>query len=258
MLEMKTCVYIDGFNLYYGALKRTPYKWLNVRSLVEELLPSEHSIEKIRYFTARASGSSDPGVPRRQQIYFNALSSIRELEIHLGSFLNKNIWRPIVTLPIQDKVINSPESVILPAGHHDVLFDDNSKVLIVGEYPVKGSKRRRKVKRPPNNALVAEVHAMEEKGSDVNLASHLINDAWKELYNVAVVISNDTDLVTPIRMVTTERDKTVYLVCPSKYGASKPMVKVATYVRHINNTVLAKAQFPEIIPETTIRKPTEW
>ena len=43
---------------------------------------------------------------------------------------------------------------------------------------------------------------MEEKGSDVNLGAHLLNDAWKGLFDAAVVISNDTDLVTPIRMVT--------------------------------------------------------
>lgn len=48
---------------------------------------------------------------------------------------------------------------------------------------------------------------MEEKGSDVNLAVHLLNDAWKDLFDVGVVVSNDTDLVTPIRMVTVERKK---------------------------------------------------
>ena len=42
---------------------------------------------------------------------------------------------------------------------------------------------------------------MEEKGSDVNLSAHLLNDVWKGLFDAAAVISNDTDLVTPIRMV---------------------------------------------------------
>lgn len=55
---------------------------------------------------------------------------------------------------------------------------------------------------------------MEEKGSDVNLAAHLLNDAWKGVFDAAVVVSNDTDLVEPIRMVTTERGKPV-IVMPS-------------------------------------------
>ena len=55
---------------------------------------------------------------------------------------------------------------------------------------------------------------MEEKGSDVNLAVHLVNDAWKKSFDAAVVISNDTDLVTPIRMVSAEQGKPVFVVCP--------------------------------------------
>ena len=58
---------------------------------------------------------------------------------------------------------------------------------------------------------------MEEKGSDVNLAVHLSDDAWKELFDAALVIPNDTDLVTPIQMVTTERKKPVFVVCPRRW-----------------------------------------
>lgn len=36
----KTWVYIDGFNLYYGALKRSPYKWLDQSHLVESQFPA--------------------------------------------------------------------------------------------------------------------------------------------------------------------------------------------------------------------------
>ena len=35
----RTYVYIDGFNLYYGPVKGTSFKWLNVRQLCELLLP---------------------------------------------------------------------------------------------------------------------------------------------------------------------------------------------------------------------------
>lgn len=37
---MLTNVYVDGFNLYYGCLKGTPYKWLDLGALFQALLPS--------------------------------------------------------------------------------------------------------------------------------------------------------------------------------------------------------------------------
>jgi len=43
--------------------------------------------------------------------------------------------------------------------------------------------------------IVAEFHAMEEKGSDVNLAAHLLDDIWNEQLDAVAVISNDTHLV---------------------------------------------------------------
>lgn len=48
---MKTNVYVDGFNLYYGCVKGTPYRWLDLARLCRVLLPS-HEIHRIRYFTA--------------------------------------------------------------------------------------------------------------------------------------------------------------------------------------------------------------
>ena len=99
---------------------------------------------------------------------------------------------------------------------------------------------------------------MEEKGSDVNLAAHLLNDAWKGAFDQAVVISNDTDLVEPIRMVTVERGKTVYVVCPGRWQAAPQLAAVATHVRHIHRRMLVSAQLPNPIPGTTIRKPAAW
>ena len=49
---MKANVYIDGFNLYYGALRGTAYKWLNLSAMCQRLLPGR-SIGRIRYFTAK-------------------------------------------------------------------------------------------------------------------------------------------------------------------------------------------------------------
>jgi len=48
----------------------------------------------------------------------------------------------------------------------------------------------------------ARVIKTEEKGSDVNLAAHLVNDAHLDGFESAIVVTNDSDLVEPIRIVT--------------------------------------------------------
>lgn len=256
---MRTRIYIDGFNLYYGAMKRTSFKWLDIVELSRQVLPPGHTIDKVKYFTARVSGASDPGAPARQQIYFKALQTLPEVEIHFGSFLSKTIWRPLTNLPVAGNQINSPAPVTLPAGNH-IVASQQQQTLPVGSYRAGGgqTRRRRRTPRPLPDAVIAEVHTMEEKGSDVNLAVHLLNDAWKGLFDVAAVISNDTDLITPIRMVTTERNKVVYIVCPGRWQAAPRLVSVASHVRHIHRSMLAAAQLPSPIPNTTITKPTSW
>ena len=73
---MRTRVYVDGFNLYYGAVKGTPFKWLNLVELAYQILPAGHSVDKLNYFTARVSGVSDPGAPARQHAYLSALATL--------------------------------------------------------------------------------------------------------------------------------------------------------------------------------------
>ncbi len=42
---MQTRVYVDGFNLYSGALKGTPYKWLNPVELSNLFLPQGYAVD---------------------------------------------------------------------------------------------------------------------------------------------------------------------------------------------------------------------
>lgn len=75
---MRTSVYVDGFNLYYGALKGTPFKWLDMVSLFDKVLQPRHRILRVKYFTARVSGTpADPSKPQRQDIYLRALQTSR-------------------------------------------------------------------------------------------------------------------------------------------------------------------------------------
>ena len=133
-MGMRTRIYVDGFNLYYGALKGTPFKWLDPVRLTALLLPRECVIDRLRYFTARVSGKLDRRAPARQQIYLKALSTLPEVSIHYGRFLAKTAWRPLANLPVAGRRIDAPRPVTLPRGDHRV-HGDRHRTLPVGVYP---------------------------------------------------------------------------------------------------------------------------
>lgn len=84
---MRTNVYVDGFNLYYGALKGSSHKWLDLSRLFQLLLP-QNQVQRIKYFTAHVSARpNNPDQPTRQQTYLRALQTIPNLELILGHFL---------------------------------------------------------------------------------------------------------------------------------------------------------------------------
>lgn len=92
---MKINVYIEGFHLYYGAIKNPPFKWLDLMKMSELLFPND-TINKIKYFSARVSARlSDPDQPIRQSTYWRALQTIPNLSIIEGSFLVKPVMMPL-------------------------------------------------------------------------------------------------------------------------------------------------------------------
>lgn len=104
------------------------------------------------------------------------------------------------------------------------------------------------------------VHKAEEKGSDVNLAAHLVLDSCRNMFDVAVVISNDTDLVEPIRIATQELGKIVGLISPVAKPAAS-LTHYAKFVRRINDHRLHRSQFPPVVyaPDgRVLRKPQGW
>ena len=96
---IKTNLYIDGFNLYYGALKDTPYKWLDLAALSRRLLP-KNEIHRIRYFTALVqSRDSDPQQAQRQQTYIRAIETLPQVSVHYGRFLTSTKRMPLANPP---------------------------------------------------------------------------------------------------------------------------------------------------------------
>ena len=79
-------VYVDGFNFYYGAVKGTPYKWLDFNKLFGFLLP-KNNITKIKYFSAKIiPRPQDLDQLQRQETYLRALRTLPNVENGPGLF----------------------------------------------------------------------------------------------------------------------------------------------------------------------------
>jgi uncharacterized LabA/DUF88 family protein len=159
-------VYIDGLSLYYGAVKNTPYRWLDLGKLSRALVPRHFTIQEIKYYTARVlPRPHDPGARTRQDFYLRAVGTIPNCSIFYGYFLSSVV----------------PMALATPQ---------------------------------PDGPSVVRVIKTEEKGSDVNLACHLVADAFEKHCDAAFVISNDSDLLEPIRIARRKLGVTVGLATP--------------------------------------------
>jgi len=216
MPKRKTTLYIDGFNLYYGALKRTPYRWLDPVKMASKIF-TKNEIVKTKYFSARVSNMPhDDQIEIRQQTYWRALKSLSNFEIIEGHYKTKEVRA-----------------------------------------------------KNAGKAGFTRVVKTEEKGSDVNLASHLLLDAFSDSFEAAIVITGDSDLVTPIQMVRDKIGKTVCLLNPSliegEYAKTcrriGELTSVSSFTKNsIPERVLRNSQLPNPIQDDIgeITKPPTW
>lgn len=208
---MRTFVYVDAFNLYYGCLKGTPYRWLDLERLARQLLAANNDIRRIKCFTARVGARpNDPDQPTRQQLYLRALGTLPLVEIHYGHYLSHEVVMPLAA-------------------------------------PIPGGPR------------YAKVIKTEEKGSDVNLATHLVADAYENAFDAAALITNDSDLLEPVRLVRSRLRKTIGVLNPQPHPAFV-LVKAASFVKQIRPSALRKSQFAHELQDEvgTFRKPPAW
>jgi hypothetical protein len=213
---MRANVYVDGFNLYYGALKdKGPgFKWLDLDTLLTKHLIPANPVNRIRYFTARVSARpGDLDAPVRQDTYLRALATIPHLSVHLGHFQRTKVRMPLVQ-------------------------------------PRSGGQR------------TVKVYKTEEKGSDVNLATYVLLDAFQGDCDLAVVLSNDSDLEEPIRVVMQELNIPVGLLNPHPvYKRSRDLLNLnPVFFKQIRPNAIKTSQFPSPMTDATghFRRPATW
>ncbi len=182
---LRVGVYVDGYNLYYGGRGlmggsgKPGWRWLDLRKLASALVTTHSGwpgaqVTRIVYCTAPIDGSSNPGGARDQNIYLRALRAANAVdEIEQGRYINKVISRPLAV-----KGPNGRPVLVGPAW--PVMVQDATGQAM------------------PDARFMVSVAHREEKGSDVNVASHLLWDLMHQRITAAMVISNDSDLAFPI------------------------------------------------------------
>jgi uncharacterized LabA/DUF88 family protein len=85
-MSQRVIAYIDGFNLYYG-LKAAHWKrfyWLNLQTLVRNILKADQELVFTKYFTSRVS--YPPEKERRQSTFLEALETLNGFRIYYGQY----------------------------------------------------------------------------------------------------------------------------------------------------------------------------
>lgn len=186
---MRVGIYIDGFNLYYGGRGLVGgrglagWRWLDLRALSEHLIAAASgwpppTSTRVIYCTARIrSDASQPAAtgPRDQDVYLRALSESGAVdEIAMGNYVSRVATAPLATPNRRGRpLLTNPQWPIM-------IRDGDARDV-------------------PHATFMASVARREEKGSDVNVAAHLLLDVLQGAIDAAIVVSNDSDLSFPVR-----------------------------------------------------------
>lgn len=199
---MRVGVYVDGYNLYYGARglcgRGTPgWRWLDIRALATSLVASRTNwqratIDRVVYCTALIDAATNPSGYTDQDVYIKALINYSSVDhVEYGYYVSRVKQAPLA--------VRAPGPAGVPQiveANWPVVVQDSQGTAVNGA-----------------TFMVSYAHR-EEKGSDVNVASHLLVDVLTGQVDAAVVISNDSDLRFPVQFV--RRHVPVGIVNPSR------------------------------------------
>ena len=218
-------VYIDGFNLYYCAVKGTSFKWLDLNKLCSNLFPNKN-IDRIYYFTAKVKAPRhDPDAPTRQEIYWRALKTIPNLKIIKGHFVRWPRWMP--KYPLQYVASKKTPVMVQVERTEEKGSDVNLAAMLVYDNRLQNN----------NESIVIS------NDSDLSLAIEIVT---RKLNQTVIVVN-------PNRTSRARKDKNCKI--------SADLKRVATsYLSSINDRVLADSQFPPTLTDSVgpISKPQSW
>ncbi len=224
---MKTIIYIDGYNLYYGCLKHSHDKWLDLYKLFyEQILRAQspaNQLVNIKFFTANIMAkvaSNGQEAQKAQQDYHRALMAMYSSQVE----------------------------------------------IIKGYYSLEKA-RLLEYRKPPDKQFRTDVWKLEEKQTDVNIALQAYRDSAKGIADQLVFVSNDTDLAPALAAIREDFSRMkIGLVLPIRKQTrgrpgNKKLSENADWTRHhITDEELTNSQLPLRIPtkKKPIIKPEYW
>lgn len=245
---MRVGVYIDGFNLYYGGRavmgrSQPGWRWLDLRRLSQRLIDERQDwirrnavLDRVVYCTALVDKSSNPDGRQDQDTYIRALELSHSIDLLVkGRFMSH-----VKTAPLATKGPDGKPVLVRPDG--PVMVRDLDWADIT------------------DAVFMVSHRRFEEKGTDVNVASHLLLDVLGQHVDAAIVISNDSDLKLPIQE--SRLRIPVGTVNPGQRWLAGDLKGTANdgvgghWWRKLNAQDLTSCQLPD--PVATISKPTGW
>jgi 6-hydroxy-3-succinoylpyridine 3-monooxygenase len=232
---LRTRIYVDGYNLYYGCLKNTPYKWLDLQALVQRILPS------VLY--------EQCGIEPRYELCPPAVKYF--------------------TAPILSAFAKSADSVACQVQYHCALRGHLGRDLeiITGYYDARPARaylwqHRKAVRAGP----IVNIWKLEEKQSDVALALHAFCDAVLGDVDQIVAVTNDSDFVPAMRMIRQHTNAVLGVIAPVRQGDGRSKVnreieKYAHWARtHILDEEFAACRLPPMVRlrAGAVHKPLSW
>lgn len=185
---VKVGVYVDAFNLYYGGRSHcgrstAGWRWLDIRAMVSRFARwSGASIGPVVYCTARVSQADSPSARVDQDIYIAALlASGSVTEIVEGHYVSWAKTEPLTALG------SRPRNPSLHSATGNESLDPSLPLMHARD-------------RAGTLRVMATIRRIEEKGSDVNVATRLLTDVLTGTVDAAVVVSNDSDLALPVKI----------------------------------------------------------
>ncbi len=183
--RMRVGVYVDGYNLYYGGRSHcgrgtSGWRWLDVREFVENIIRAQrgwsgYCVSRVVYCTARVDARTNPSAHGDQDVYLKALIGSGSVDwVEYGRYVAR---AKSALMAVEDPVSRRPVPV---TSRWPVMVQDANGGAL------------------PNSRFLVKYLHLEEKGSDVNVASHLLLDVLGGQVDAAVVVSNDSDLALPI------------------------------------------------------------
>ena len=230
----RTAVYIDGYNLYYGRLRNTPFKWLDLVQLFQAVLTERDQNEQLMFvklFTApalAAFATHGAASVRAQSAYHRALKAKYSDRFHI----------------IYGNHTYNKHGALMPIFLPEQPFDRENRV---------------------------RVWRLEEKKTDVNLALGMYRDLGKGLCDRIILVTNDTDLEPALAAIREDFPVAMIgVVAPVRHtragttmyrAASGSLSNLAHWaISYLSDDQLLQAQLPPIVPtkKKPILKPAHW